>query len=485
MALSTAAAILGSAVIGAGASAITGSKAASKAVDASQYATDQNALLQREAMQIAQQNTTTSRAAGDLSTNALAARFGLIPTGSTLSGNIYAAGAGAQPQASGGATPNIYGSSVPYSASQQGGQPDWNAVLAARPDVAAAVNAPNSYFSGSTPQERAADWYARYGEASGYQLPTISAQQGTEPQTYDVQLSSAAQVPTYTRPAAQQAPGAYVPNVYTPQTFTAPTYDRPAYDKTLDVSYDAYEASPEALAAQYDIDQQSGAASSALAAAGGLKSGAALKALQKIGQDNKVKYYSDFRNYNTNQYNTDRARADNIYNYDTSMKANLAQAYDALNSNNAFNYAGLNSNNALQAAQLARSDYQYGQNRDDNIYNLDRAYGTDLALNNRAYETGRYDTQTGNLFNLANLGQGASAQSTSAAQNYANNTGNALFSNAANQGNAALASAAQFNSALGSGLSALGYALGNRSNSAAATTTPKAATNIYALGGGY
>lgn len=427
--------------------------AAKTAAQASQYATDQNTALQREAMQIAQQNTATSRAAGDLSTNALAARFGLIPTGSTLgSGNIYASGAGAQtPQ---GAAGNIYSSATPYSP-PAAGSPDWSAYIAAHPDLQAAINDPNGGFVGSTPEEKAANHYARYGQAAGWDLPTVSASQAAAatPVT-DVQLSSAAQVPTYNRPAAQQAPAAYVPNIY-----EAPTYTRPEYDKTLDVSYDAYEASPEALAADYDISQQSGAASSAAAAAGAGKSGAALKALQRIGQDNKVKYYGDFRNYNTNQYNVDRSRFDTNYNYDTSLKASLAQAYDALNSGNAF-----------QAANLARSDYQYGQNRADNIFNLDRAYGTDLALGNRAYETSRYDTQTGNLFNLANLGQGAAASYTGAAQASANNQGNALFSNAANQGNAALTSAAQTNQLIGTGLSALGYALGNRSNTTSAST---------------
>lgn len=447
--------VLIAAGISAAGSLIGGAKAsgASKsAAAASQYATDQNNALQREVMQLAQQNTAVPRAAGNLSTNALAARFGLIPTGSTLSGNIFAgAGGASQAPATGGGVSNIYASGVPYSATQQAGQPDWKAVFAERPDVAAAVNDPNGGYNGSNNEERAADWWNRYGQASGYQLPTIAPAQATTPQSYDVQLSSAAQVPTYNRPAAQQAPAAYVPNVYAP-----PSYERPDYDKTLDVSYGTYATSPEAMAAEYDIADQSGAANSAYAASGAGKSGAALKRLQQIGQDNKVKYYSNFRDYNTNQFNTDRNRFDNIYNFDTSLKAQLQQSYDALNNGN-----------SQFAAGLARQDYQYGQNRADNIFNLDRAYGTDLALNNRNYETSRYDTQTGNLFNLANLGQGATAQSTNAAQNYANNTGNALFSNAANQGNAALTSAAQFNQLLGSGIGAITYALGNRSNTTA------------------
>lgn len=450
--------VLIAAGISAAGSLLGGSKASSaskSAAAASQYAADQTAAVQREAMQLAQQNTAVPRAAGNVATNALAARFGLIPTGSTLSGNIYATGTGTSAQApTAGAAGNIYNSSVPYSATRQPGQPDWDAVLADRQDVAAAVNNPNGGYNGATVQDRAADWYTRYGKESGYELPTIPAQ------NYDVQLSSAAQVPTYTRPAALQAPATYVPNVY-----QAPSYDRPTYDKTLDVSYDTYLDSPEAMAADYDIAQQSGAANAAFAATGASKSGAALKALQEVGQRNKVKYYSDFRDYNTGQFNVDRQRSDNIYNYDTALKADLQKSYDALNNGN-----------SQFAAQLARQDYQYGQNRADNVFNLDRAYGTDLALNNRNYETSRYDTQTGNLFNLANLGQSAAAQSTNAAQNYANNTSNALFSNAANQGNAALTSAAQFNNLLGAGIGAISYALGNRPNTTSAAATR---TGIY------
>lgn len=429
------------------------SGAAKSAAAASQYAADQTAAVQREAMQLAQQNTATSRAAGDLSTNALAARFGLIPTGGTVTspGNIYSMGAETTAPTTGQAG-NIYNGGVPYSATQQAGQPDYNAILAERPDVAAAVNDPNGGFNGGTVQERTADWLTRYGRPSGYQAPTISAGQASQaaPVT-DVQLSPAAQVSSYARPTDMQAPGVYVPNVY-----TAPTYTRPDYTPQLDVSMEAFKDSPEYQAALYDINRQSGAAASALAATGGLQSGAALKRLQEIGQDNTVKYYGDFRDATTGQYNTDRNRFDANYNFDTNLDSGNKLAYTQLGQQDRQFGAGFN-----------QANYQYGQNRADNIFNLDRAYGTDLALGNRAYETSRYDTQTGNLFNLANLGQGAAAQSNTAAQNYANSTSQNLFSNAANQGNAALTSAAQFNSLLGSGIGALTYALGNRSNTTA------------------
>lgn len=418
MALSTAAALLGGAVISAGVGAASSSSAANKAANASQYAADQSAQVQREALQLAQQNTATSRAAGDLSTNALAARLGLIPTGSTVSApaNIYAPAGGVGTTNPAATSGNVYTSNVPYSGTTaQAGSPDWNVYLQQNPDVAAAVNSQGGGgFEGATAEQRAADHYARYGQSEGRALSTVTPQQAqaAAPVT-DVVLSPQSQVPTYTRPEA----------------IATPNFTRPEYTPTLNVSYDDYLKSGDAKAADFDIAKQGGQVQASLAAQGLLNSGAALKRLQEVGQDNKVKYYNQFRDYTTGQYNTDRSRFDSNFNFDTA---------------------------------LAAQNYQYGQNRQDNIFNLDRAYGTDLALNNRNYETGRYDTQTGNLFQLANLGQGAASTYTGAAQNSANAQSQNLFSNAANQGNAALAGAANLNSLLNAGIGAAAYYYGNK-----------------------
>lgn len=419
MALGTAAALLAGSVISAGVGAASSSSAANKAANASQYAADQSAQVQREALQLAQQNTEAQRAAGNLATNALAARFGLIPNGSTVSApsNIYAPSGGGVSTTSPAETPgNVYTSSVPYSATTpQAGSPDWNVYLQQNPDVAAAVNGPTgNQYAGATAQERAADHYARYGQSEGRALPTVTPQQAqaAAPVT-DVVLSPQSQVPTYTRP----------------DPIATPNFTRPEYTPTLNVSYEDYLKSGDAKAADFDIAKQGGQVQASLAAQGLLNSGAALKRLQEVGQDNKVKYFNQFRDYTTGQYNTDRARFDSNFNYDTA---------------------------------LAAQNYQYNQNRQDNIFNLDRAYGTDLALNNRNYETGRYDTQTGNLFNLANLGAGAAASYTGAAQNSANAQSQNLFSNAANQGNAALAGAANLNNLLNAGIGAAAYYYGNK-----------------------
>ncbi|PIB91292.1 hypothetical protein [Caulobacter sp. FWC2] len=456
-------AILGSAVVGAGASAY----ASSKAAKASQSATDATLQANREALATQQANTAVARAQGDAALGQLGDRLGV--------------NAPAGPKA---------------------GDQNWTAYLAAHPDVAAAVKDPNGGFNGATEAERAADHFSRYGQAAGYSVPAYTAEEAASaaPKT-DVQLSDAAKVGTYTRPADQAAPAAYTPDTYTGQEYKAPTYaatsyaagdyTRPDYNPKLDVSLEAFKSSPEYQAALYDINRQSGAAASALAATGGLQSGAALKRLQEIGQDNTVKYYGDYRDFTTGQYNTDRNRSDSNFNYDTGLKSSNAlnydqlnaqqrQAYDQLNSGNALNYAQLNSGNKLNydqlnsgnkqnAATMARSDYQYGQGRADQNFNTDRAYGTDLALNNRTYETGRYDVGTNNLFNLANIGQGAAAQTNTAVQNGVNTTSNALFSNAANQGNAALSSASNLNGLLSTGVNALSYYNGLKAPAAART----------------
>lgn len=428
------------AAVGSVAGAAISSNATKKAANASQTATDQSLTLQREAMQLAQQNTETARAAGNLATNALTSRLGLgTPATST---NALAGYGGST-----AATPTPTASSP---AAQQ--QPNttvtdptktFNAAtyLAANPDVAAAVNDPNSQFAGATAAERAADHYARYGQA---EVASGGRSLGSE------------------RP---QMPGGQP--TYTPQTYVAPTYTRPEYGNALDVSLDSYKSSPEYQAAMLDITRQGGQVRAAMASQGMLNSGAALKRLQEVGQENTIKYYGDFRDYRTGQYNTDRSRFDNNYNYDT-----------GLNSQNALSYAGLNSQNALAGANYNQSAYQYGQNRADNAFNLDRAYGTDLALTNRNYEASRYDTGTNALFSLASLGQGAAANYTSASQNATNNSTNALFSNAANQGNASLTSANNINSLIGQGVNALAfYGSGQGGKNSLLTPTNPVAAN--------
>lgn len=394
-------AILGSAVIGGVASTV----GANKAAKASQSATDATLQAQREALATQQANTDVARGEGDKALTQIGDRLGL--------------NSGPAPQA---------------------GQPNWKAYIEAHPDLAQAIQ--SNSFNGSTPEEQAADHYARYGKDAGWQLPTYSAEEATAaaPKT-DVQLTPAAQVQTYTRPTDQVAPAAYAPTNY-----TAPTFTRQEYAPKLDVSLGAFESSPEALVADNAFKTIANGSNAAFSATGGLQSGAAMKALADRAQSNALNYYGQFAGRTSNQFNTDRNRYDQNYNFDTN-----------LTSDNALAYGQLGQQDRQYGDQAGRSTYQYGQGRADQNFATDRAYGTDLALGERTYQTGRYDTTTNNLFNLANIGQGAAAQTNTAVQNGVNTTSNALFSNAANQGNAALTTANQIGNVLNTGVNALAY----------------------------
>lgn len=423
MAIGTAAAILGSAVIGAGASALSGASATKAASKASQNAADSSAAVQNRALDLQQQNTATQRAVGDASLNALAGRFGLsTPT--------------AQQSA---ATPKV-------------GAPNYAALLQSRPDVAAAVNDPNGGFNGATPEERAADWYTRYGKESGVELPTYTAQDipATPTPVVDAQGNY-----TAARPTAGAAP-----TYQAPALGQAPTYQAPAFRETqvapLDVSLGNYQQSPDY---QFQLDEGNKNITNNAAVTGTLGSGAALKALQKYGQDLALGDYSQWRSYATNQYNTDRSnvqgRDDAANSFGTTQANNQYAA-----ANNAFQFgANYNANNALNAYNAANGAYQYGTNLANTNYNSDRDYAT-----------GQYNANTNALLTLAGQGVSATGANNNAIGQNANALSNIYTSNANTQGNAALANAGLVNSALGTGVNALAYYYGNQGSGAVPKT---------------
>ncbi len=431
MAISTAAALLGSAVIGAGASAITGSNAAKTAARASQNATDQSIAFQNRALDLQQQNTQPYRDAGTIGVQALLQQLGLTPA------------------AQGGAV-----------------GPDWNAVLADRPDVGAAVNDPNGGFNGATPQERAADWYNRYGKASGYQIPgtqtaapaptptPLPAQQGntvavgTDPNRPGLTQTEAYQAPTMTQTPAYQAPA-----------FAELAAFRAPEVAPLDISLNSYQRSP-----GYDF-QQSEAQRATLAgsaATGALRSGAAAKALQDRAQNIANLDYTNWRDYTTGQYNTDRSRADQSAQFGYNALLNQNQQRNALGTSNAqYGYNALTDQNRfLDSAAITAAQFGYNAKTAQN--NLNNQYGQQAFNTDRAFGVDENQRTANNLFNLVGIGAGAANSSNNAVAANANNTSNALFSNAANQGNAALASAGQVNNAINTGTNALAWYFGNR-----------------------
>lgn len=266
--IGTAAAILGSAVIGGAVSMNAASKASKAAKNA---ATQNNALLQA-AQDRAYQTIDPYLAPGYNATNALSRIVG--GTGYAAQANPLAASAG----------------------------PDWNAYMAKYPDVAQraqegvaeGVIGPGKQWQ--TPQEWAAFHYQNSGQAEGRTLPETPAQTPA--------------------PTTQGNP------TYGPQVAPRPVMSRPAAP-TLDVSIGNYQQSPDY---EFQLSEGNRNILAQKSRLGGLESGDALKDLQKYGQDVALGDYSQWRGYETGQRNFEASRGDQNFNVDS---ARSDAQYDA------------------------------------------------------------------------------------------------------------------------------------------------------------
>lgn len=448
MAIGTTAAILGSAVIGAGASMAGAKSAAGAAKDASR----ENAAVQREVFQQTRTDLAPGRVAYAPAVDALMQRFGLAPTSTAPAGSQGAVMAGttlAQPN-TGNTAASGYGAlgaagvglaqQQPASASAVGagrnlvmgadGQPSYVAntssgatsaqgdqILADRPDVASnawlasvdpSVIGDRTGDGQVTPQDRAIYWQQNYGAQDGYQMP------------------AAPQTPTQ--------PGANQPSTIPGQTFDSanngglgprPVTSRPQFGEQQpnfstpggpDFSASAFESSPYY---QLGLADDLRNVNARFGARGLLKSGAALQGFQESSANNFRKNYGQWAGQEMAKWQT------NLGQFNTDRAAGLGQ----------FN---LNRN-------VFNTNYDQDTSRSDNIFDSDRAYNTN-----------RYDAYTGNLFNLANMGQSAAGQTANAGQNYAANAtanNNAL---ASVKGNAAIAMGNSVNNLVNTGLQAYG-----------------------------
>jgi hypothetical protein len=426
-------AVIGAAIVGTAgiASATIGSSAAKKAAQASQQAADASAAVQNRALDLQQQNTAKQREVGNAALDKLASRFDLSTPTAQQSATV------AQPKV---------------------GDTNWDALLASRPDLAAAVKDPNSGLNGSTDQEKLQDWYTRYGKDSGVDLPTYTAEDvpATTASTVDSQGNY-----TVSRPTVGTAPTYQAPTLG-----AAPTYQTPTYRETqvapLDVSLSSYQQSPDY---QFQLDEGNKNITNNAAVSGTLQSGAALKALQKYGQDLALGDYNQWRDYATNQYNTNRS---NVQSQDSAANSfNTTQANNQYAAaNNAYQFgANYAANNALNSYNAANSAYQYGANLAQNNYTSDRDYAT-----------GQYNANTNALLGLAGQGASATGAINNAIGSNASALSNIYTNNANTQGNASLANAGLVNSALGTGVNALAYYYGNKGSN---TTTPTASSQYY------
>lgn len=168
-----------------------------------------------------------------------------------------------------------------------------------------------------------------------------------------------------TAPTVTQNPGPQISDAQAPTYQKAPVFNAPA---APNVGEEAFKNS-----GYYQLGLKTGMnnLNANFGARGLLKSGSAIEGATQFGQENFAKNYGDFYQQQMDLY-----------------KAQLAQF-------NADRSAGLNQLN--NENNFAQSNYQYDRNAD----------------------TADYNTNTQNLYNLANMGQTAAGNVTAANQNYA------------------------------------------------------------------
>lgn len=274
------------------------------------------------------------------------------------------------------------------------GQPDWDAYIQANPDVAAWIQ--QGHGDPSLGPNQTPE------QAAAYQFQNTGQTEGRAP-------------PPTTAAAAPQAPGQADPNAPPPtwqgmetDSSGAPIYSRSASGTAPSVNdfFSNFTASP---GYQWRLDQGQRNLNAGSAARGLGQSGSAIKGAIDYGQNQASAEYGNWFNQQQTKFN---------------------------DTNNQFNTAN------------ARTDANYAS---------DRGYGTDLFVNERNNAQSRYDTNTGNLFSLAQMGQNAAGATGSAGQAYANNATNINGS----QANAAANAAQQRAQANSQGFGALGAAAGN------------------------
>lgn len=381
MALSTAMAILGSAVIGGGISAASSASAAKKAANAATATAQANNALARELYDKNQTNLSPFMSGGTLANSALLRRLGVVPTAQTAP-NVLSSSAGQAPvtrldnapgpeQAQGGGSPaaGTWGYTT---------TPDYQAYLDANPDVAAAAaKSPGDYgdVNGDgqvTPLDFAQGHYAKFGQAEGRTITTTQV-----PNT--IYNASEADLQ-----AMNGQPPASAPE---PNFGTAPSLP------TLDFS--SYQQSP-----YVDFLLKQGQRNlNARAASGGLlNSGAAVQDALQLGQDLSGKGYQDWFGNNLSiydraagQYNADRAF--NATRYDANRAFDYGKYLDTRNYNTGrydnitnalFNLSGQGLN---AAGALANSGQNYVSNVSANNNSAASATGN-AALANASNLTG-------------------------------------------------------------------------------------------------
>jgi hypothetical protein len=475
MAISTAAAIIGAAVVGAGASAISGANAAKKAANASNYAADQNAAVSREIYNQTRSDLAPYNAAGQGALTALMTRLGLTPMQAGAAGQpqvrppqagnpaaaakatggfagtspLAPAGPGlgsggtAGPAPAGPAASTLlgedgFGGGSPAPVAASGGGVDYQRLFQDRPDVMAEYQKVAGQADPNSPEfqrlglDRGAEGFADYWLQSKppqdtYAAPTM-APQGGQPQG----------------PAdPNAAPDQYYQDTYAdrPQGMAPPSFQRQG-----DVQFQDYGNGPQFSYTTKDIENDPGyqfalkeglgSVNAASAVAGRLRSGGAAKALQDRGSGVAHQFDNDFFSRAMQTYNAQRGAFQDNRNFGNDQSRYVQGRNDA---------------NFIDDRSYGTNLWNTQQNRADNIFSDDRGFAAN-----------RNDQATSNLFNLVNVGTGAAAGAANAGNTFASNTINSNNQRASNTANAAIANGANTANLFGSAANAIGTYYGMR-----------------------
>ena len=492
-----AAAVLGAAAIG----AVATTSAAGSAADASQQASNQSIAAQQANLAQIRQDEAPYLQGGYTALNALTSRLGLPPQSVTQAPSYVAGGTPAAPGYPGGSAGYP---SAPTSAAPGGPGPNGytDAAVETLGSTPAAKTGASTLPPASDPSGAAVDPSA--GSPIPYTAPananpgtvgapgaapTVNALTSTPIANPDPGTFGNGSNPQYSAPANTPATPAFQNPEQQPANFTntetspAPytnSLTAPSYTAPAPFSYTAsdYTASP---AYNYQLQQALQGTEATAAATGSLQSGAAAKALQDRAENVALTDFDNERTAAQGIYDDNANRG--LATYQTLTGAEQAQqglnlnAYNtnlgAYQNNRNFDFANYQQQQAnyQNNRNFDYQDYTDAANRNIANFDTDRAFDQGAYQDARNYLTGQYNTQTGNLFNLTNLGQSAASLQAQAGTSATNGIVNSLTGNAANQANASIAGANATTGLLGSGVNALAYSNAFRGPTTAATTS--------------
>ena len=479
MALSTAAAILGAAVIGGATSAISSKNAAKTAANAETAAANANTALARETRDRITGLVQPFVAPAYAANNALAVRAGLrpasggntLPTGGSNVVKFPGGSAGTSPvepanplataangnAAAGAAAPwvttnpnavavDTFGSGA---TGATGGAPDFAAYGASNPDLQAEwqriQDTGNASAFGNDPNNYYAWHWQTYGQnevgtpGTVRVAPPMTGGTSTAPTgngLYDIAGATGASGGVYGLPDGSPAapdPGAR-PTMTRQDVGAAPSYD---------FSMGGFYTSPDYLFRQKEASRELNAN---YGARGVLGSGGAIKAILDRASNLAAGEYGSWfqrqlarQSADRAQFNTDAARTDANYAYDTG--------------------------------------------RSDSNYNGDRTFNYGKWFDDRNFNVGRFDQQTNDLYKIANTGLSGIGTIAGANTNALGTIANSNTAAANATGSAAIAGANALTGAINGGTQALGLYYGLK-NPAATSSIGKASTSNLAWMGG-